>query len=254
HPVSFDGVQSMLAEPAPSSYIQKYIASRGFPTAPAQFDAHSEKGNPPGGPGSVFRAAPCRAAWSRAVAIPVSGGRPRAVRSRLVATKTCCSGDSWPQLVGRTMGAKPSWLRPLAIACNVAATQVSEPSYWEPEQLWRKLGWGAMFAGRAPGASTVRAGIAGGVVGVGCAAGGAVVGVGGVGTAAGGLTGGTVVEDEGAAGLRCGEGPIDVARPRSLGPRPTAVPGCRTTSTNMMTSPMARRQPNRSQLGLVAGG
>ena len=48
------------------------------------------------------------------------------------------------------MGGKPSWLRPLAIACNVAATQGKESSYWDPEQLWRKFGLGGDVGGQDP--------------------------------------------------------------------------------------------------------
>jgi hypothetical protein len=70
------------------------------------------------------------------------------------------------------MGGRPSWLRPLAIACSVAATQLSESSYFDPEQLWRKLGCGAMFAASAPAAVT---GVMGGAMDVGGA--GGIVGV-----------------------------------------------------------------------------
>ena len=49
----------------------------------------------------------------------VKGGRHQAVRSRLVTTKICWSGVSWPQFRGSaSSGRSPSWLRPLAIACR----------------------------------------------------------------------------------------------------------------------------------------
>ena len=124
------------------------------------------------------------------MAIAVSGASPRAVRSRFVTTKICCWGESWPQFVGSTMGGSPSWLRPLAMAWRVAATHENESSYCEPEQLCRKLGWGAMFAGRVPDALTTGAGTIGGVT----ETGGTVVGGGGDwATVVGGRTGPVVV-------------------------------------------------------------
>ncbi|MGH9208466.1 MAG: hypothetical protein ACRD1G_18265 [Acidimicrobiales bacterium] len=83
-----------------------------------------------------------------------------------------------------------------------------ESSYWAPEQLCRKFGWGGMFAGRTPDAVTALV-EAGGVeaLGEGLAGGGRVVGVGGVGgTVAGGLTGTVVVG--GAEWLFCDTCPV----------------------------------------------
>src|SRR5215469_18086174 len=123
HPDWFEAVQSMLAEPSPSSYIHRYMASSGFPTAPAQLLPHVVHGKPPGGDGSWFCCAPDCDAWSRAVAMPVSGGSPRTVRSRLVITNIWTGGDSDDQLVGRTMPGRPSCSRALSIAVIDALTQ-----------------------------------------------------------------------------------------------------------------------------------
>src|SRR5579863_5214492 len=242
----------MLAEPVPSSYIQKYRASNGFPTAPAQFDPHCRYGNPPGGSGSVSWAAPRAAAWSRPMAKAVKGARPRAVRSRFVATKICCPGDNWAQLEGSAIGGSPSWFRPLAMACRAAPTHAEESSYAVPEQLERKLGCGAMLAGSTPSASAaglVEAG-AGGAVGVGTTEGPAVglAGLGGVVVC--GLIGIVVAGEEaprGEAGLM---GPEGVARERA--DPASAPPGWTNVRTRMTISPIARRNPNPSQRGPVA--
>ena len=58
--------------------------------APAQLPPHDVHGKPAGGWGSLFWAAALCDAWSKAVAMADSAGRPRTVRSRLVDTKTCC--------------------------------------------------------------------------------------------------------------------------------------------------------------------
>ena len=60
------------------------MASRGLPTAPAQFPPHDVHGKPAGAVGSEFWPAADSEAWSSAVAIPDRAGRPRTVRSRLV--------------------------------------------------------------------------------------------------------------------------------------------------------------------------
>src|SRR5579872_700564 len=121
------------------------MASNGLPTAPAQFDPHSVYGKPPGGGGSLSCAAPCSAAWSSALAMAKRGGRPRAVRSRLVATNSWRSGDSSVQFVGRVSGVRPSCARPLAITANTEFVHGADPSYCAPEQLWRKSGCGEML-------------------------------------------------------------------------------------------------------------
>ena len=44
------------------------------------------------------------------VAMADSGGRPRTVRSRLVAANICCCGESCDQSLGSTIPGRPSWL------------------------------------------------------------------------------------------------------------------------------------------------
>ena len=78
----------------------------------------TSRGSPPGAEGSASWAAADCAVWSSAVAIPDSAGRPRTVRSRLVAVKSCCWGESWAQSVGSTMPGRPSWFRALAMAAS----------------------------------------------------------------------------------------------------------------------------------------
>ena len=85
---------------------------------------------------------------------PSAAGAPGRCAPGSSPRRSAVRAMSWAQLVGSTMGGRPSWLRPLAIACSVAATHTNESSYWVPEQLWRKSGWGAMLAGRTPAAVT----------------------------------------------------------------------------------------------------
>src|ERR1700686_2654669 len=104
------------------------MASSGLPTAPAQFPPHDVHGKPAGAEGSAFTAAADADVWSSAVAIPDKGGNPRAVRSRLVATNSCCWGDSWAQSLGSAMLGSPSWFRALAMAARTAPRHGAESS------------------------------------------------------------------------------------------------------------------------------
>ena len=59
---------------------------------------------------------------------PTAAARPRTVRSRLVAVKSCCGGESWAQSVGSTMPGRPSWFRALAMAASTAFSHPTELS------------------------------------------------------------------------------------------------------------------------------
>ena len=50
------------------------------------------------------------------------------MRSRLVAAKSCCWGESWAQSLGSARGASPSWVRALSMAATVAFSHAEELS------------------------------------------------------------------------------------------------------------------------------
>ena len=83
----------------------------------------SVQGNPGGGMGSALAAPAIAAAASSAVARADTGARPRAVRSRFVATKSCSVGLSDAQFVGKTIDGKPSVALALSKAVTTSQTQ-----------------------------------------------------------------------------------------------------------------------------------
>jgi hypothetical protein len=125
--------------------------------------------------------------------MPDNGVRPRAVRSRLVATKSCSPALNEYQLAGSIMAGNPPMRRALEMAARVAPEQPAELSYPPEAQLARKLGTGAILATGSP---TMRVGPARG-------AGGGVVTV-GASTPAGRVRGGVVVGETGMVGAGAG--------------------------------------------------
>src|SRR5271166_5475737 len=115
------------------------MASRGLlRTPPAQFPPNPVHGRPGGGSGSASAAA------SRGAVMADRGAKSRAVRSRLVATKTCSAAVSDVQFVGKTIGGNASVARALLMASTISPIQ-TESLYAADPQASRKLGDGAIF-------------------------------------------------------------------------------------------------------------
>src|ERR1700681_2542797 len=121
------------------------MASSGFPTRPAQLLPPSIQGNPGGTLGSTPAAAPCAAASLSTAAMADNGARPRTVRSRFVATKSCSAGASEAQFLGKTIDGRPSIARALSIAVTTTHTQRNESLYSVNPHVPRKFGDGGTF-------------------------------------------------------------------------------------------------------------
>ena len=123
----------------------------------------------------------------------VSGASPRAVRSRLVATKICSVGVRPSQFDGSAMGPRPSAAaRPWAMAASAADTRPGESSYSGARAALQKVRLGRDVGGRRRGRGDAAGGGGGGTgAATRTGAGGLVVGVTGM--------GGAVVEGAGGA-------------------------------------------------------
>jgi len=125
-----------------------------------QLAPHSRNGKPDGGDGSSPVAAPTPAAWSRAVAMELSAGSPRTMRSKLVATKELLLRRETGPVRRQRQPGSASARRPLSMAVSVVDVHPRGVVVAARRTAVRKSGCGAMLVGGLAGGRMAWPGVA----------------------------------------------------------------------------------------------